>query len=302
MTKLNAFSRLARVTTALAAGVGLVTTVNVANAMGSHHGTNDIHSMNLNHVMNGPVKNEFNKNTDRHANRKPKEECRYITSDGKRCGGSATTTVNPTQPGGATAGKNPSPTQTVKPGFVISGQPTDVKGVSYGNGIATISNGVTTSAISNGKTLTVTSNSPGMITVTDGKNSVTMPGGSLTLSSAPSVVAGSNIEVHRNPNTGDVTFAINPRVASEPSKGTPNGTPSMSGTLGDDLKIAGKAAGNATATFVAAPTIAVVGYGLVTTGALIGTIEGHPIKATEDFAKQVVHDADAAINWVGGIF
>jgi hypothetical protein len=41
---------------------------------------------------------------------------------------------------------------------------------------------------------------------------------------------------------------------------------------------------------------------LVTTGALIGTIEGHPIKATEDFAKQVVHDVDAAINWVGGIF
>ena len=63
MTKLNAFSRLARVTTALAAGVGLVTTVNVANAMGSHHGTNDIHSMNLNHVMNGPAKNEFNKQT-----------------------------------------------------------------------------------------------------------------------------------------------------------------------------------------------------------------------------------------------
>lgn len=292
MTKLTTISRLAYVTTALAAGVGLMTTVNVANAKGDHHDASQ------NHAMNGSARNEFKNNADRHADKKSRKECLYITSDGKRCGGGATNSVNPTQPGGTTAGKNPSPTQTVKPGFVISGQPTNVKGVSYGNGIATISNGVTTSAIANGKTLTVTSNSPGMITVTDGKNSVTMPGGSLTLSGAPSVVAGSNLEVHRNPNTGDVTFAINPRVASEPSKGTP----SISGMLVDDLKNAGKAAGNATATFVAAPTIAVIGYGLVSTGALIGTLEGHPIKATEEIAKQVIHDADAAINWVGDIF
>ena len=292
MTKLTTISRLAYVTTALAAGVGLMTTVNVANAKGDHHDASQ------NHAMNGSARNEFKNNADRHADKKSRKECLYITSDGKRCGGGATNSANPTQPGGTTAGKNPSPTQTVKPGFVISGQPTNVKGVSYGNGIATISNGVTTSAIGNGKTLTVTSNSPGMITVTDGKNSVTMPGGSLTLSGAPSVVAGSNLEVHRNPNTGDVTFAINPRVASEPSKGTP----SISGMLVDDLKNAGKAAGNATATFVAAPTIAVIGYGLVSTGALIGTLEGHPIKATEEIAKQVIHDADAAINWVGDIF
>jgi hypothetical protein len=302
MTKLTTISRLAYVTTALVAGVGLVTTVNVANAMGSHHGANEIHSTNINHATNVPPKNQFNKSTDRHTDKKQIKECRYITADGKRCGGSATNTVNPTQPGGTTAGKNPSPTQTVKPGFVISGQPTNVKGVSYGNGIATISNGVTTSAIGNGKTLTVTSNSPGMITVTDGKNSVTMPGGSLTLSGAPSVVAGSNLEVHRNPNTGDVTFAINPKVASEPSKGTPNAPPSISGKLGDDLKSAGKAAGNATATFVAAPTIAVIAYGLTTTGAAIATLEGHPIKATEDMAKKIVSDAESAIDWVGGIF
>jgi hypothetical protein len=302
MSKLTTISRLACVTAALVAGVGLMTTVNIANAKGDHHGTNEIHSVNLNHAMNGAARNQFNKNTDTHVDKKRKEECRYITSDGKRCGGSATNTVNPTQPGGTTAGKNPSPTQTVKPGFVISGQPTNVKGVSYGNGMATISNGVTTSAIGNGKTLTVTSNSPGMITVTNGTNSVTMPGGSLTLSSAPSIVAGSNIEVHRNPNTGEVTFAINPRVASEPSKGTPNGPPSMSGMLGDDLKNAGKAAGNATATFVAAPTIAVIAYGLSSTAVAIGTLEGHPIKATEDMVKQIANDAEAAIDWVGGIF
>ena len=298
MTKLTTISRLAYVTTALAAGVGLMTTVHVANAKGDHHDASQNHAMNISHAMNGSARNEFKNNADKHADKKSRKGCLYITSDGKRCGGSATNTVNPTQPGGPTAGKNPSPTQTVKPGFVISGQPTNVKGVSYGNGIATISNGVTTSAIANGKTLTVTSNSPGMITVTDGKNSVTMPGGSLTLSGAPSVVAGSNLEVHRNPNTGDVTFAINPRVASEPSKGTPNGPPSISGTLGDVLK----SAGNATATFAAAPTIAVIAYGLTTAGAGIATLEGHPIKATEEIAKQVIHDADAAINWVGGIF
>jgi hypothetical protein len=217
MSTLTKFSRLAYVTTALVAGVSLMTTVNVANAKGDHHDANQNRWMNIGHAMNGSARNQFKNNTDRHADKKQKKECLYITADGKRCGGSATNTTKPAQPGGTIAGNNPSPTQTVKPGFVISGQPTNVKGVSYGNGIATISNGVTTSAIANGKTLTVKSYSPGMITVTDGTNSVTMPGGSLTLSGAPSVVAGSNIEVHRNPNTGDLTFAINPRVASEPA-------------------------------------------------------------------------------------
>lgn len=291
MTKLTTFSKLACVTTALAAGVGLATTAGVANAMGNHHGASEIHSMNLNHAMSGSTKNEFNKSSDRRADKKQIKECRYITSDGKRCGGSATTT-----------GSNPPSTQTVKPGFVISGQPTNVKGVSFGNGTATISNGVTTSAISNGKTLTVISNSPGMITVTNGTNSVTMPGGSLTLSGAPSVVAGSNIEVHRNPNTGDLTFAINPRVASEPSKGTPNGPPSMSGMLGDDLLNAGKAAGNATATVFAAPTIAGAAAGLIGQSVPVAIIMGHPIQTTKDMVKQIASDAEAAIDWVGDIF
>ena len=295
MSKLTNISRRACVTTVLAAGVALMVTANVADAKGDHHrdGVSENHSMNDN--RSGMAKNELKKGNDRYAEKKPKKDCLYITADGKRCG---TSSANPTQPGGTTAGSNSSTTQTVRPGFVISGQPANVKGVNNGNGIATISNGVTTSSIGNGKTLTVTSNSPGMITVTNGTNSVTMAGGSLTLSGAPSVMAGSSLEVHRDPNTGDVTFGIKPTVASDPSKA--NGT--SGGTFGDDLKNAGKTAGNATATIFAAPTIAGAAVGLIGQGVTVATIEGHPIKGTEDIAKKVINDAEAAINWVGDLF
>ncbi len=208
MTKRKTIPSLACVTAALVGGIALVTTVNVANAIGNHNAANEIHSTPVNHGTNGWLKNEFKNTSGKQADKKLVKECLTFSADGKRCGGGAATTPHPAQPGGTTAGSNLTTTQTRSSGFVISGQPTNVKGVDRGNGIAGISNGVTTSAIGNGKTLTVTTNSPGMITVTDGTTTVTMSGGSLTLTNAPSILAGSNMDVYRNPNTGAVTFAI----------------------------------------------------------------------------------------------
>lgn len=310
MTKRRTISRQASATTAISAVVGLVMTANIANAMNSHHSANEIYPTIVSHGTNGWLKSEFKNISGKQADKKLVKGCFAFAADGKRCGGGVTTTAHPTQPAGGTAtsaqpaganpGNNLTTTQTHSPGFVVSGQPTNVKTVDRGNGIASISNGVTTSAISNGKTLTVTATSPGMITVSDGTTTVTMSGGSLTLGNAPSILAAPNLDVYRNPNTGAVTFAIKPTATYGSSHDTPNGPPSS--MLGEDLASAGRAAGNVTTTVLSAPTIAATAYGLVTTGAIIGTIAGHPIKDTELIAKSVADDAVSAIEWVGGIF
>ena len=133
--------------------VALVTTVNVANAIGNHNAANEIHSTPVNHGTNGWLKNEFKNTSGKQADKKLVKECLTFSADGKRCGGGAATTPHPAQPGGTTArAAMLTTTQTRSSGFVISGQPTNVRAVDRGNGIAGISNGVTTSAIGNGKT------------------------------------------------------------------------------------------------------------------------------------------------------
>jgi hypothetical protein len=97
----------------------------------------------------------------------------------------------------------------------------------------------------------------------------------------------------------DVKQVLPTTVAIPPTHPIPDGPPSI---LGDDLKSAGQAAGNATAVISAAPTIAGATGALLGVSAIVGTLEGHPIKATEDMAKQIVNDGVSAVEWIGSLF
>jgi hypothetical protein len=224
MTKPATVYRLSILTTAIAAGVALMTNVGVANAKGNHHNSSGAESK-PQFVISGQPANvkrvlpERKKGNDKYAHKK-KKSCEKIIVPTPECGVSRKDPVGNTHPtlpksGGTTIPKGPSPAFTS----------------------VTLSNGVTTSSIFNGKGLTVSSNSPGTITVSNGNTSVTLPGGSLTLHGATSVSASSTLQLVDRAN-GDVVVAVNP-----PVKPSGNGA-GEDVSLGGQLKGAAKDIGN----------------------------------------------------------
>ena len=70
----------------------------------------------------------------------------------------------------------------------------------------------------------------------------------------------------------------------------------------DNLKELGKVAGNGLATVVVSPVAVVAGAGVIVGGALVGIVEGHPLKTTKEIANDVVSDVAKVIDWAGGWF
>ncbi|MGB7577500.1 MAG: hypothetical protein WBM16_06335, partial [Pseudolabrys sp.] len=173
--KLTTISRLACLTTALAAGVALMATANVASAKNSHHHGNDAENNGASphFVISGQPANvkrvlREKKNKDKYAQKK-KKGCEKIVVPTAECGVSSKDPVgatHPTLPPSETTGnKGPSPAFTT----------------------VTLSNGVTKSAIFNGNGLTVTAASPTSIMIANSNSAVTMNGESVTLHGAISV-------------------------------------------------------------------------------------------------------------------
>jgi hypothetical protein len=232
MTSLTNVSRLTYLAVALAAGVAMLSGVNGANASSRHH-DNDVE----NTGMNSHTHQSASEKKAQHEKKKKdktvirKKQCLYITSDGKRCGGTAS--ANP--PTNGSAGSNP---------------PANGSGSSKsssGNTV-TISNGSTKVDIPNGPGgLIISSNSPGTITVFNGTTSQTLRGGSITLSGAG--VASGSVFTQTTPGlqtrkltNGDVSIAVNP---PPPGQAKPAGkTPTEDGSLGAELKGAAKDLGN----------------------------------------------------------
>ncbi|MGC2046644.1 MAG: hypothetical protein WA669_22705 [Pseudolabrys sp.] len=196
--KLTTISRLACLTTALAAGVALMATANVASAKNSHHHGNDAENNGASphFVISGQPANvkrvlREKKNKDKYAQKK-KKGCEKIVVSTAECGVSSKDPVGATHP-------------TLPPS-----QTTGNKGLSPAFTTVTLSNGVTKSAIFNGNGLTVTAASPTSIMIANSNSAVTMNGESVTLHGAISVQAGPGMQVYRQSN-GDVTISIKPK-------------------------------------------------------------------------------------------
>jgi hypothetical protein len=272
MTKLTNISRLSYLTVALVASAALMGSAHIANAKGDHHQRNNSQGSGArpHFVISGQpasVKRVLHTNKKKEMTEKKKKGCGNIIVPTAECG------VNPKNPVGST--------RPTLPTSQAPGGNAGAKGPSPAFTTVTLSNGVTNSAIFNGKGLTVTSNSPGTITVSNGTNSVTMPGGSMNLSGAVSVQAGAG-------------------TPAKPTAGANNGPPGV--TFTDDLKSAGKAAGNTAAIIVASPILAVGAAGVTASAALSGIVTGHPIQSVKEVGGRVVNDAIGVLEWVGGWF
>jgi hypothetical protein len=102
---------------------------------------------------------------------------------------------------------------------------------------------------------------------------------------------------------GDVTIAASPVLVSGPAKpvaGSNNVPPGV--TFGDDLKSVGGAFGKgvtlSTASTIIVPSTAVT----IAAGAIVATVEGHPIKETKVIAGAIVDESAKALEWVAGWF
>ena len=161
-------------------------------------------------------------------------------------------------------------------------------------GVVTVSNGVTKYDIPNGPGgVAVYSGSPGTIIVTNGKESKTLNGGSLTLSgNVVGVGAAQNIQVGARNGEGNTVVAIKPPApaGAKPSVPTDIGHvttgPGSITVTGSDLKTAGKAAG----VIVAAPVAAATIIDMAIPAAVIGVVEGHPVKVVKEFVKEATGD------------
>lgn len=301
MTKLTTISRLARLTTVLAASVALIAIVDSANAKGnSNHGDNaHSHGAASHFAANGQSHNEkrmsdhhnkIEKKKDKYA--KKKKDCEKIIVPTPGCAISPKDPVGSVHTGGITGGnKSPAPPSQ-------AGGGTGTKGPSPGATTVTLSNGVTTSAIENGKGITVTSNSPGMITVSNGNGSVTMPGGSVTLHGALSVSVPAGMQLVHLTN-GDVSVAVGPILmgGSSQSRPVPPGV-----TFGDDVKAVGAAAGNGAAMAVTS-LVVVPGSAVTMVGSVVASpFTGHPVKFIENSANEIVNMGGKAIEWASNLF
>jgi hypothetical protein len=270
----------------MAAAVALTVATAAANAKG-HHDNNGENGKVPQFAISGQsvnVKGNLRgKKNDKHAERKKKKDCKHVTVPTPECGVGAHDPVGNTHPAGTTASTG-SGTKTPSPAYTT----------------VTLSNGVTNSAIFNGKGLTITSSSPGTITVSNGNSSVTLPGGSLTLHGAISVSASSGLQLVHLTN-GDVTVAVSPILVSGPAKpGTNNVPPGV--TFGDDLKSVGKTFAKGV-TLGTASTVIVPAAAVTTAfGGIVATVQGHPIKGTEEIAGAIADEAGSALSWVGGWF
>ncbi len=286
MTNLVAVTKVARLTTALATAVALTAATTAASAK-SHHDNNGEARKTPQFAINGQsvnVKGSLrDKKREKYTQKKKKKSCEHVIVPTPECGVGAHDPVGNTHPGSTTASagsqaKGPSPAYTT----------------------VTLSNGVSNSAIFNGKGLTVTSSSPGTITVSNGNSSVTLPGGSLTLHGAISVSASSGLQLVHQTN-GDVTVAVSPTLVNGPAKPATNNVP-PGVTFGDDLKFVGgtfaKGVALSTASTVVIPASAVT----IAAGAIVGTVEGHPIKETKVITGAIVDETAKAIEWVTGWF
>jgi len=277
MTKLTTISRLACLTTLLAAGVALMVTSDIANAKGDHHGNNaQSNSASPHSGQPGDVKRVLNdrksdKKKDKYAGKK--KSCEKIIVPTAGCAVSSKDPVGshpfpPSQPAGGNAGsKGPSPAATP----------------------VALSNGVTKSVIENGKGLTVTSNAPGTITVSNGNSSVTMAGGSLTLHGAQSVSASSGLQVVHLTN-GDVSIAVSPILVSGASKATP--VPPGVG-LKDDLKAAGSFYGS----IGGFPAIGAAAIAMTPAVTITGIASGDVKGAFKDLGQFVTDAGDWVTGW-----
>lgn len=286
MTKIVASTKVVCLTTVMATAVALTVTTAAANAKGHHDNNGEARKTPQFAISGRPVNEKgslHDKKKGKYAEKKKKKHCEHVTVPTPECGVGAHDPVGNTHPGGTTASTG-SGTKTPSPAYTT----------------VTVSNGVSNSAIFNGKGLTVTSSSPGTITVSNGNSSVTLPGGSLTLHGAISVSANSGLQLVHQTN-GDVTVAVSPILVSGPAKpGTNTVPPGV--TFGDDLKAVGKTFAKGvtlgTASTVIVPAAAVT----TAVGGVVATIQGHPIKGTEEIAGAIADEAGSALSWVGGWF
>jgi hypothetical protein len=222
MTRPTNVSRLTYLTAALAAGVALLATANVANAKSNHHDNDAEHSGTNSHLATSHQ--PANEKRSLHEKKKKEKtvtrtkQCLYITSDGKRCGGNGSTKPPPN----STAGNN-SPPKTI-----------------------TVSNGVTTYTLPFDPKFSVEVAQPGSITVHSGDRTVTLPGGSITVhGQAVSTYAADRAGLQEIINSrGDTVFAIKPQPQSHPPTQLVPTKDSSGGGIVDGIVGAGKAIGN----------------------------------------------------------
>jgi hypothetical protein len=221
MTKLVNASRLAYRTALLATSIALLASANVANAKSRHH-DNDVE---INNKSSHSTSNQDGSEKRALHEKKKKEktvtrtkQCLYITSDGKRCGG----TGSAKPPANGAADKNP-------PKMI------------------TVSNGVTTYTLPFDPKFSVEVIQPGSITVHSGDRTVTLPGGSITVHGqavSTSLAERAGLQEIIN-SRGDTVFAIKPQPQSQPpTQLVPVKDGSKGGGIVDGIVDAGKAIGN----------------------------------------------------------
>ena len=288
---------VSRLATILFAGTALVAFAGAACAKGDHK--NSGNGQSNGHVpqfaIQGQpvsVKHDVRDKkdvSDKHAQKSHKKKgCKNVTVPTPDCGPGTHDPVGNTNPGGKTGSGS------------TTGGNTTAKGPSPAYTTVILSNGVTNSAIFNGKGIMVTSNSPGTITVSNGRDSVTLLGGSISLHGALSVSAAAGMQIVHLRN-GDIGVAASPVLINTPPKPSSNPVP-PGVTFGDDLKAVGKTAGNIAAGGMVGAAVVPSSAVMIGVGGVVATIAGHPIKGTEEIAKDIIDDAGKVIEWASGWF
>lgn len=227
MTSLTNISRLTYLAAVLAASVALLSSVNGADARSRHH-DNDVENNNMDSHGHPSATEKKARHEKKEKTVTRTKQCLYITSDGKRCGGTTTAGTKPPSSGQGDSEKPPTHPSVI-----------------------TVSNGVTTYTLPYSPNFSAEATNQNSITVHSGNQTVTLPGGSIIVHGQALSTAGADqhgLQTRIN-SLGDAVIAIKAQPQSQPptqlvpTKDTSSGGGIVGSVVGGVVG-AGKAIGN----------------------------------------------------------